>query len=171
MNSRYLDLLAIFDDWQSLPGTVSSLHAAGIETVTVLSPVPCPEVEPELSRGESPVRFFTLGGAIAGAATGLLLTVGATLQYPMITGGKPIVSVPPFLVITFELTILFGALATLAGLFWQIRRSSRGREALYDPQFSVDRFGIRVLCRETQREMVSRILNSAGALEVRDEKI
>ncbi|MGZ8432659.1 MAG: quinol:electron acceptor oxidoreductase subunit ActD, partial [Candidatus Deferrimicrobiaceae bacterium] len=38
-----------------------------------------------------------------------------TLSWPLIVGGKPIVSVPPFLIIAFALTILFGALSTFAG--------------------------------------------------------
>lgn len=171
MKGGDLQLMGIFEDWQALPGTIRALHDAGIETVTVFSPIPCPEIEQQISPGESSIRFFTLGGAIVGVAGGLLLTIGASLQYPMITGGKPIISVPPFLVITFELTILFGALATVAGLFWKMRRLRCELGDSYDPQFSADRFGLRVLCDESRREAVSGILSRAGALEVRHEKI
>lgn len=171
MNAGRAQLLGVFDDRQVLPDAVRSLGTAGAQIVTVLSPIPCPEIEEELGRRQSPIRFFTLFGGLVGTATGLLLTMGASLQYPMITGGKPILSIPPFLVITFELTILFGALATIAGLFWKIRGSSFEFQGLYDPQFSADRFGIRVRCGETQRDTIREMLTRAGALEVRNEEI
>jgi hypothetical protein len=37
------------------------------------------------------------------------------LSWPLIVGGKPIVSIPPFIIIAFALTILFGSLSTFLG--------------------------------------------------------
>jgi hypothetical protein len=171
MNAKHLQLMGIFDDRHVLADAICSLRTAGVGNITVLSPVPCPEIEPQLAYPESPVRFFTLCGGIVGVAIGLVLTIGASLQYPLITGGKPIVSLPAFFVIVFELTILFGALATIVGLFWKIRRPRLKLESYYDPQFSVDRFGIRVVCGETERQRVSELFIRAGAAEVRNEKV
>ena len=171
MNTNPLELTGIFDDRRVLAAAIRSLRTAGVSDVTVVSPIPCPEIEGELGYPESPVRIFTLCGGIVGVAIGLALTIGASLQYPMITGGKPIVSLPAFFVIAFELTILFAALATIVGLFWKIRRPRLELESYYDPQFSVDRFGIRIVCEEAERETVSELFIRSGAAEVRNEKV
>ena len=45
----------------------------------------------------------------------MAFTIYTVLSWPLMVGGKPIVSIPAFVIIAFELTILFGALATLTG--------------------------------------------------------
>lgn len=88
-------------------------------------------------------------------------------RYPLITGGKPIVSMPTFIVIAFELTILFGALGTLLGLL-VIARSPRLRIGpAFDPRFCEDQFGLFVFCTPDQLAFTSHILREAGAVEVR----
>ncbi len=80
---------------------------------------------------ESPVRIFTLVGAFTGTAAGAALAIWASLDWPLIVGGKEIVSLPAFSVIMFEVTILLGALSTVAGLFINARLPRIGRpEAL-----------------------------------------
>jgi hypothetical protein len=43
------------------------------------------------------------------------------MDWPLVTGGKPIISIPAWVIIAFELTILFGALSTVPGLFINAR--------------------------------------------------
>jgi hypothetical protein len=106
-------------------------------------------------------------GALVGTASGFALTIWTALKWNLVTGGKPVVSIPPFVVIAFELTILLGGLCTLLGLFVTARlpglRVSRG----YDPRFSADRFGVEVTCEADERRAVEDLLRSAGAEEVR----
>ena len=94
----------------------------------------------------SPVRLFTLVGALTGTASGFALTIWTALKWNLITGGKPVVSIPPFVVIAFELTILLGGLCTLLGLLVTARLPSFGSRPRYDPRFSADRFGVEVTC-------------------------
>ena len=51
-----------------------------------------------------------------GCAAGAWLTLWMSYDWPLVVGGKPVGSVPPYVVIMFEMTILFGALATLLGI-------------------------------------------------------
>jgi hypothetical protein len=162
-------VLGIFNQRDRLSRTIRHLKQAGFTDLTVLSPVPCHEIEPILAQHESPVRVFTLLGGIVGGLTGLSLTIGATRQWSLVAGGKPIISLPPFLVITFELTILFSALGTLVGMFWSMRRPRLKLETYYDARFSEDRFGIRVLCPSDQRETVDGIFQASGVEEVQYE--
>ena len=64
---------------------------------------------------QSPLRFFTLAGALTGLSAGFALTIFTVLDWPLITGGKPLISLPPFVIIAFALTILLGSLASFAG--------------------------------------------------------
>lgn len=86
-----------------------------VERIRVITPFGVPEVEEILPRGRSKVRFFALVGAASGTVTGFAFTILTSLSWPLIVGGKPVVSLPPFLIIAFALTILFGALSTFAG--------------------------------------------------------
>ena len=85
------------------------------ERIRVITPFGVPEVEEILPGTRSRVRFFALIGAAGGTVTGLAFTILTALSWPLVIGGKPIVSLPPFIIIAFALTILFGALATFAG--------------------------------------------------------
>ncbi|HQU70845.1 MAG TPA: DUF3341 domain-containing protein [Calditrichia bacterium] len=65
----------------------------------------------------SPLKFFTLIGGLTGCFTGFFIAVWTTLDWQLVTGGKPMWSLPAYVVIGFELTILLGALSSVAGLF------------------------------------------------------
>src|SRR5690606_40479314 len=82
------------------------------------------DIEHALDTEESPVRLFTLVGGLTGAATGFALATWTSMDWPLVTGGKPIISLPAWVIIAFELTILFGALSTVIGLFINARLRS-----------------------------------------------
>ena len=107
----------VFEDRKQFLEGLRRLVREGLpgERIRVITPFGVPEAEEILSRGRSNVRFFALVGAASGTATGFAFTILTSLSWPLIVGGKPIVSLPPFLIIAFALTILFGALATFAG--------------------------------------------------------
>lgn len=73
------------------------------------------EVEEIIPPKSGKVKYFAFIGAATGTLTGFVFTILTSLSWPLITGGKPIVSIPPFIIIAFALTILFGALSTFAG--------------------------------------------------------
>lgn len=170
MSRPVVEVLGVFAHLDALTRAIHSLRSSGYREITVFSPVPRHEIEEALEGGRSPVRFFTLGGGLLGCITGFVLTIATSLHYPLITGGKPIVSIPPFLIIVFELTILFGALGTILGMLLNIQLPRLSLEPGYDPCFSVDRFGLRLRCGQEHVEAVEEILRSVGAEEVRREE-
>lgn len=85
------------------------------ERIRVITPFSVAEVEEILPRMPSHVNVFALAGAASGTVGGFAFTILSTLSWPLIVGGKPIVSIPPFIIIAFALTILFGALSTFLG--------------------------------------------------------
>jgi len=169
MKSETVRILAIFAHLDTFTRGIRELRHSGYEDLTALSPVPRHEIEEAIEGKKSPVRLFTLLGGLFGGATALVLTIATSTHYPLITGGKPIVSVPPFLVIVFELVILFGALATILGMLINIRLPRIRLEPGYEPRFSEDRFGLWVRCSAVEAQRVQDVLQAAGAEEVRRE--
>jgi hypothetical protein len=101
---------------------------------------------------------------------GFGLAILCSLDWPLRVSAKDIVSVPGFVVIGYECTILFGALATLAAMFHFCRLPDILRKVGYDPRFSDDKFGVVVGCGTDEVDSVVDSLKKAGAdeVEVRD---
>jgi len=170
MKSEAVRILGIFAHLDTFTRAIGELRHLGYGDLTALSPVPRHEIEEAIEGKKSPVRLFTLWGGIFGGATALVLTIATSTHYPLITGGKPIVSVPPFLVIVFELVILFGALATILGMLINIRLPRIRLELGHDSRLSEDRFGLWVRCSADAAQRVQDLLHAAGAEEVRHER-
>lgn len=162
-------VLGIFAHVDTVVRAIRELRGQGFTEFTVYSPVPVEEIEAVLEAGRpvSPVRLFTLIGGLTGTFTGFALTIWSALKWGLVTGGKPVVSIPPFVIIAFELTILFGGLSTLLAILVLGRLPAPRRSPAYDPRFTVDRFGIAVACPAERAEAAGRCLRQAGAEEVR----
>ncbi|MGC6491581.1 MAG: DUF3341 domain-containing protein [Myxococcota bacterium] len=149
---------------------IEDLKEAGIEGFQVLTPLPRHEILEAVYEGRpSPVRWWTLIGGITGITVGFLLTSLTAIQWPMINpGGKPVVSLPPYAVIMFECTILFGALFNTLGAVFHCGLPGYWLDpSLKDPRTSDDKFGIVFTRAEvTDVDQISDILRRSGALEV-----
>ena len=140
------------------------------EDLTLFSPIPTAEVEGELDRPTSPVRYFTLFGGILGCITGFTLTYWTFFAWPLHVGGKPLSSFPVAVVIMFELTILLGGLFSLAAVFIFSRIPALTVKPGYHPRFSEDLFGVFVHTSEEEGQRnATEVLDGLGSLEVRDE--
>ncbi len=167
MNGRAVGVVGHFDQFDRFLAAIRELRAFGLDNIRVASPVPHHEIDEALGRRESTVRVFALVGGIVGAIFGLGLTINTSIGYPLITGGKPIVSMPAFIVIAFELTILFGAIGTLLGLLVNARFPRLHIAPAFHPRFCQDQFGLFVFCAPNEIESTAQILRNAGAAEVR----
>ncbi|PYP56941.1 MAG: hypothetical protein DMD44_11400 [Gemmatimonadetes bacterium] len=161
-------LLAVFGHLDAAVDAIGRLRAAGHTDFTVYSPVPRHELEDSLDQPVSPVRMFTLVGGISGCAIGAWLTLYMSYDWPVVVGGKPIGSIPPYVVIMFEMTVLFGALSTILGIgFNALFAARRLGTVAYDPRFTNDKFGIFVPSEPARAGQVESLLRGAGAEEVR----
>jgi molybdopterin-containing oxidoreductase family membrane subunit len=162
-------VLGIFAHVDTTLQAIRELRAKGFSDLTVYTPVPVEEIEEEIEhvRPLSKVRLFTVVGGVTGTATGFFLTIWSSLKWELVTGGKAPVSIPPFVIIGFELTILFGGLATVLAVLLLGRLPKLRQSATYDPRFTLDRFGVAVACPPDRAQAVSALLSAAGAEEVR----
>jgi hypothetical protein len=83
----------------------------------------------------------------------------------MVTGGKELVSIPPFIIPTYESMILLGGLANLVGMLALGRLPHIKLKAPYDTRFTEDRIGIWVPCRGEDAKRVEEVMKGHGAEE------
>lgn len=162
-------MLGIFHHVDATTAAIGRLKEAGMADMIVYSPLPHHDIEHALDRPESPVRVFTLVGGLTGAAAGFAFPIWTSLDWPLVTGGKPIISLPPFVIISFELMILFGALATVLGLVINALVLRPDVEYAYDPSFSAGSFGVLVVPPAGKSDEARAALTESGAIEVREE--
>lgn len=162
-------LLASFEYLDSTVDTVEGLRKAGFEDIRVNSPYPEHHIEAAMGYDQSPVRVFALVGGLTGAATGLALTAWTSLDWPLVVGGKPQLGMPAYIVIAFELTVLFGALATVIGLFINAHIPDTRSSTAYDPRFSSDRFGVYVVVPPERLDEARRIIEKQEPAELSEE--
>jgi hypothetical protein len=162
-------VLGVFAHVDTTLQAIRDLRAKGFSNLTVYTPVPVEEIEHEIDKVEplSKVRLFTLVGALTGTATGFFLTIWSSLKWELVTGGKAPVSIPPFVIIAFELTILLGGLASALAILVLGQLPKLKPSRTYDPRFTLDRFGVAVTCPPDKVESVQSMLTAAGAEEVR----
>src|SRR5438105_6574795 len=161
---REAGVLGIFGDVSLAAQAVRALRAEGME-VRAAMPAPFPELVQAMQRPISWIGLATLTGAVAGGALGLLLAAGGSWAWPIVVGGMPIVSLPAFLVIVFEVAVLVGTLTNFFGLV-AISVLGRVRRGVpFDPRFTRDRIGLFVPGGAARAR---EILSSRGAEEVRD---
>ena len=109
-------VLSVFDYPADVAKAVIKLKSRGFTDLTTYSPAPFEELELAENSKPSLVRLFTLVGGLTGVFTGFLMQIWMSWDYPIKIAGKPLASIPPYVIIGFELTILFGGLATFLGL-------------------------------------------------------
>ena len=164
-----IDVIGAFADEHECVHAIEQMRAAGIGSMRAFAPFPCAHIVSAMGHRKSPVRMAVLLGGIAGVTSGYALTIILSLNWPHIVGGKPVVSIPPFTIIGFELMILFGALSSLLSFLFFGRLPNLKEFAGYSQRFSSDQFGLVVRCDLEDAGRVEGLLRSTGAEEVKRE--
>jgi hypothetical protein len=115
---RTYGLIAAFDTTPELYHACEQVRDAGFKQWDAITPCPVHGLDAAMGMRRSKVPRFSLTGGITGFTTGMILIwwTGAH-DYRLIVGGKPFFSPMFAFPISYELTILFTAFATIAGMF------------------------------------------------------
>ena len=166
-----MGLLASFDYVDSAVNAIGELRAAGLKKITAYMPYPEHHIEEALGYDQSPVRVWTLAGGLLGAAGGFAFTSFTSMDWPLVTGGKPILSIPAYVIISFEMMVLFGALSTVIGLFINSRLPYVKPMVVYDPDFSAGKFGVYVTVALESLDQARGILTGQDPSELREDPV
>jgi hypothetical protein len=167
-NRNYISIY--FDDEVPLLQAVRKLHDSKEIIADVLSPFPVHGLDEALSikRSRIPVVGFIFGAFGAILAFGFQAWV-FTVSYPLIIGGKPFFSVPTFIPITFEVTVLFAGLSMVASLLIRSKLKPDIRFVPVDERITDDRFVILVEAADDRTTLtrVTSLLSGIRTLEIR----
>ena len=158
-------LVGVFGRPRNVVDVVERLKGRGFSDLETYSPAPFAEIDDAMIEKPSAVRLYTLIGGLVGVVTGYALTIWMANDWQIVVGGKPFTSIPPYTIIGFELTILFGGLMTALGLF-VTGKLGRKRDPEYHPRFSGDEFGVAVRCQDRDVSEVECLMRENHAAEV-----
>ena len=131
-------LLAEFGDQDTLLSAARKTRAAGYEKLDAYTPYPVEDLAEVLGFRKSRVPLVVFVGGILGATGGYLLQYWLNvLSYPINVGGRPINSIPSWIIVTFELTILTAAIFALLGML-----ALNGLPRPNHPVFNVPEFAL-----------------------------
>jgi len=129
-------VMAEFPNPTTLVAAARRTYDEGYRQFDSYSPFPIHELFDAMRIKDRRVPLLVLIGGIVGGLAGCGLQVWvSSIAYPLNVGGKPYISWPMFIPVTFELTILFAALAAVFGMF-----ILNGLPMPYHPVFNVPTF-------------------------------
>ena len=165
-------VMAEFETPAALVAATHKATEAGYRRLDAYSPYPIEELAEALHVHDRRLPIIVLIGGIVGALTGYFMQYYASvIGYPINVGGRPQHSIPSFIVVTFELTILFAAFAAVFGML-----ALNHLPMPYHPVFNVkefagasrNRFFLCIEARDPKFELdrTRHFLETLGPLEV-----
>src|SRR5699024_197156 len=135
-NKSLHGVLAEFRNPKELMDAAEAVQKSGYKSYDTYAPYPIHGMEKAMGIKESPLGWIVLAGGLIGGIGALWLMIWVMgYEYPMNISGKPFINIPIYVPITFELTVLVAAFATVYGVF-----SLSGLPRFNNPLFGVDRF-------------------------------
>ena len=166
-------LVGIFDDEDVLLNGVTSIRKSGVKIHEVFSPFPVHGLDEVLGykRSRLPIAAFLFG--MTGTSLALFTQIWMLgYDWPMIIGGKPFASLPPFIPVTFEFTVLLAALG-MVGTFMIVSDLKPYRwPRQFDIRSTDDKHVMAIdlaLNKGKTRDEITSILQAAGATEVNEK--
>lgn len=160
-------ILGIFEDANDAAEAGDALQEAGVsnQDYDFLTDAPYPEGAFGERHERHRLYVFPFVGALLGLTAGILMTSMTQMAYPLVQGGKPILSLPPMAVVTYESTMLGAIIFTVLGIIFE-SRLPKTKLGLYDTRITEGYIGVLVNAEEDQLPRVSGILTQAGAVDV-----
>jgi hypothetical protein len=144
-------LLAEFDSPERLIEAARRVRTEGYRDIDSFTPFPVEEMAEIVGFHERRVPWLGLIGACLGASIAVGMQLFTNWDYPINVGGRPVFALSAFAVVTFELTVLFGALLTAFAMLVLNRLPRLNHPVFAAPHFaraSKDRFFLCVKARD-----------------------
>ncbi|MEM9918949.1 MAG: DUF3341 domain-containing protein [Bacteroidota bacterium] len=163
-------LYGLYNDEEDLMAAIKKAKAAHLDIMDVYSPFPIHGLDPLLGLSESRLHIagFVYGALGTLTAFGVMTWV-FTRDWPIIFGGKPYWSVPAFIPITFELTVLFAAIGMVVSFYIVCGLGPGVTNETLDDRITDDKFCLAFDTNGASNDEVGKLqsfLKSTGAEEV-----
>ena len=165
-------IVGIFDDEDILLHAVEDIREKGVKIQEVFSPFPVHGLDEALgyTRSRLPIAAFLFG------MTGTILALFTQIwmlgfDWPMIIGGKNHASLPPFIPVTFEFTVLLSAFGMVGTFFIVCDMKPYGWPRQFDLRSTDDKhvMAIDLASNKLSKDEISRILKDNGASEINEK--
>jgi hypothetical protein len=128
--------LAEFENPSELVDAAEKVYGEGYRKIDTYSPFPIEAASEAIGFHHSRLPLIVLIGGLTGLATAFAMQYWiSVIDYPLNVGGRPFNSWPSFIIVCFELTVLFSAISAVIGMF-----ALNGLPMPYHPVFNVQRF-------------------------------
>ncbi len=167
-------VVGVFNDEDVLLSAVKKIRGNGVKIHEVYSPFPVHGLDEQLGykRTRLPIAAFLFG--MTGTSLALIMQIGMLgFDWPMIIGGKDFWSIPPFIPVTFELTVLLSALGMVATFMIVSDMKPYKWPRQFDLRSTNDKHIMAIdLATNTgkSKDELTRILKDAGAEEVNEKE-
>ena len=162
-------ILALYDDPDRLLSAAALAREHGFQGMDAYTPYPVHGLSEALGIRKSWIPYVTLVMGLSGAALGLTFEIWTqAFDWPINVGGKPMISLPAFIPITFECGVLLGGTMTLAALFLACGLPNYGKPIL-DRDLTNDRFGLWIpeVGPDWNEGRIFMVLKPTGAVDIR----
>jgi hypothetical protein len=163
-------IVGVFEDEDVLIDAVTKVRTTGVKIHEVYSPFPVHGLDEALGykRTRLPIAAFIFG--LTGTSLALIMQIWMLgYDWPMIIGGKNFASLPPFIPVTFELTVLLSALGMVATFMIVSDMKPYRWPVQFDVRSTDDKHVMAIdlaLNKGKTTNDISRLLKDAGASEV-----
>lgn len=171
--SESYGIAAEFEGAAGLVEAARILHERGFRRMEAYSPYPVHELDEYIEAGPKLPPLVLAGGFLGTTTAWAMQFYIAVIDYPTNIGGRPLNSWPSFIVIMFELTILFAALTTFFGMLAFCRLPQPHHPIFEAPNFAQASSSRFFLCVESRdplfdRDAIAELLDETEPMEVVD---
>jgi len=161
-------VIGLFTEEDAAANALDALREAGFDQgeYEILTGTPYPEGTFGEEEPKHTLYRWPLIGAACGFIVGLTLTAGTQLAYPLVTGGKPVLSIPPMSIIIYEGTMLGAIIFTVIGILIE-SRLPRLFMGAYDERITEGYIGVTVTTSEERVGGAEDVLHASGAEDVK----
>ena len=164
-----MGMAAIFDTEEQVLAAARKTREMGFKKFDAISPYPIHGMEEACAIKRSWIPYVGFVAALTGLSAGLWFTWWTSaVNWPINVGGKPFFSLPAFIPICFELTILFSALYSVGALFYACG-IPRLDPPVIDPDLTSHRFAIFIPSNDSgyDETRIQEMFRQLGAAEVK----
>jgi len=171
--TKTVGTVGLFDEPNELVRAAAAVRDAGFSKWDCHTPYPVHGLDRAMGIKTSPIGIICLASGFVGIGVAVLMQWWmSAVDYPVRIGGKPMFSWPAFVPITFEMFVLFAALATMGSMLW-FTKLGRWHSPLHDTgvmhEVTSNRFAVVLEAKDEKysEEKATQLLTEAGCTDIR----